>query len=211
MAATATGAAPLAHTSGVILAGGTSARMGASKASLLIGDEPLVRRVVGRLQVAFADVFVVGAPDLQELVPSVAVMQDRRPGQGPLAGLETALEAMSTPRAFVVACDMPFVSPALAHHMAELAARTPDMDAVALRTAHGPEPLHTVYAASCLPLVRAQLDRDERSLQRLLERLHVREVSDGDVRLFDAAGLSAFNANTPDEWRRALALADSDG
>jgi len=44
----------------------------------------------------------------------------------------------------------------------------------------------------------------------------VREVAPEDVRRLDPLGRSTFNANTPEQWQRALALAaderrDNDG
>lgn len=197
----------LTHTTGVVLAGGKSARMGASKAALPIGGEPLLRRVVGRLAVGFAEVLVVGDPELAALAPGITVVPDRVAGAGPLAGLEAALSALATPRAFVVACDMPFVSPALARHLADLAAERQDADVVALRTSRGLEPLHAVYAAACLHDVRRQLHDGQRSLQHLLARLRVLEVTGEGAGAFDPTGLSVLNANTPDEWREVLDLA----
>ncbi len=205
--ATASTPALLTHTTGVVLAGGKSERMGASKAALLIGGEPLLRRVVSRLSGAFAVVLVVGDPALAELVPGVSIVQDRLASAGPLAGLEASLSTIATPRAFTVACDMPFVSPTLARHMAEQAARQPYADVLALRTAHGLEPLHAVFATSCLPVIREQLDSGQRSLHRLLDRLRICEITEDEARTFDPAGLTARNVNTPNEWDEALRLA----
>ena len=50
----------IAQTTGAVLAGGCSVRMGRSKAALEIGGEPLLRRVVGRLQRALPEVLVIG-------------------------------------------------------------------------------------------------------------------------------------------------------
>ncbi|MFI5274966.1 MAG: molybdenum cofactor guanylyltransferase, partial [Ktedonobacterales bacterium] len=80
-----------AATIGVVLAGGQSRRMGASKAALLIGGEPLLRHVTRRLAEALPAVLVVGTPALAALVPSLTLLADRRPGVGPLAGIEAAL------------------------------------------------------------------------------------------------------------------------
>jgi molybdopterin-guanine dinucleotide biosynthesis protein A len=181
--------------------------MGRSKATLEIGGEPLLLRVVGRLRRALPEVMVVGPPELGALVPGVRVVPDLRPGLGPLGGLEAALAATASPRAVVIACDMPFVFPELVRHLTRLAEQAPDMDVVVLRTARGTEYLHAVYTARCLPLIREQLDAGERSAGALLARLRVREVDESEASRLDPRGLSAFNANTPEEWERALALA----
>jgi molybdopterin-guanine dinucleotide biosynthesis protein A len=196
---------------GVVLAGGQSRRMGQNKAALKIGGQPLLRRVVGRLQAALPAVLVVGPDFLRTLVSDVPVISDRMPGLGPLGGLATALRAIATPRAFVVACDMPLLAPALVRTMAVLAAMPPHVDALLLRSEHGLEYLHAVYAVTCLPLAERELASPDRSLKRLVRQLCVRELSADEVQHYDPRGLSAFNANTPDEWLRALELATSDG
>lgn len=194
---------------GIVLAGGGSTRMGTSKAVLPIGGEPLLRRVVRRLAVALPRVVVIGPESLAEVVPGVVVRQDARPGMGPLGGLETALRSVSENHIFVVACDMPFVSPALARMMVNLAQRDAALDGVVLRTARGMEYLHAVYARSCLPAIQRQLDAGDLALRHLLARLRVREVDADEAAVFDPQGLAAFNANTPEEWARAVQLAET--
>src|SRR5258708_7243642 len=138
---------------GVVLAGGASGRMGRSKAALELRGEPLLRRVVRRLRLALPNVLVVGPPDLATLVPDATVLPDLTLGTGPLGGLHTALRAVTTPWVFVVACDMPFVAPALVRALARLATVHADAAAVALRTTHGVEPLHAVYQRSLFAAV----------------------------------------------------------
>ena len=194
---------------GVVLAGGASRRMGQSKARLVIAGEPLLARVVGRLQHAFSDVLVVGPSTLAPIVPGVQIVQDTLPGQGPLGGLDTALAAMSTSYASVVACDMPFVHPRLALAMAWQAARAQQRaDVVAMRSERGLEPLHAVYSRSCLPVVQVRLHGGTRSLYGLLHHLRVMEMDPTEAVRWDPEGLSAFNANTVDEWARAVEIAE---
>lgn len=195
---------------GVVLAGGQSRRMGESKAALMIGGEPLLRRVVQRLLCALPAVIVVGPSALANLlvgVPVARVVPDLQSGMGPLGGLETALTTAATPYIFAVACDMPFVAPDLVRALVALASESPGSDAVVLRTAHGVEQLHAVYARSCLPVISAQLTAHDLALHHLLARLRVREMPVEEAARYDPRGLSAFNANRPDEWTRALALA----
>ena len=155
--------------------------------------EPLLARVVRLLRLAFSEVIVVGPPSLAELVPGVTVTPDTRAGQGPLAGLEAAFAATRTPLLFVVACDMPFVSPALARRMRDIAVAHPDADATALRSADGVEPLHAVYRRACQPVITELLDGGERSLRALLARVHVEEIAPERQADADPAGLATVN------------------
>lgn len=206
-------AAPIAGVVGVALAGGASRRMGHDKASLLIEGEPLLSRSVARLRLALAEVIVVGASSLAPLVPSTRIVPDGWPGRGPLGALATALDTLGALEptggewALLVACDMPFIQPALLREIARLALTEPEVDAVAPRGPRGLEPLHAAYHRRCLPLATARLASDDASLQGLLATLRVREVSAEETRRFDPSGYSTFNANTPEEWSRALRLA----
>lgn len=193
---------------GVALAGGLSSRMGEDKAALLYDGQPLLAHVAARLGEVFARVVIIGPEGLAALRPGAPIIPDARPGFGPLGGLATALEAIQTPWLFLAACDMPLIQHALARHMASLARGAPDAQAVALRGPRGLEPLHTLYRSDIGPIVRDALDGGRLSMRGLLARLRVIEVNPRDVALLDPRGLSTFNANTPDEWRQALSLAD---
>jgi molybdopterin-guanine dinucleotide biosynthesis protein A len=140
-------------------------------------------------------------------VPDATVLPDLTLGTGPLGGLHTALRAATTPWAFVVACDMPFVAPALVRAMARLATVHADSDAVALRTTHGVEPLHAVYQRSCLAAVEQRIGTGNHSMAGLLSTLTVHVFESAEAARYDPSGRSAFNANTPAEWREAQALA----
>jgi molybdopterin-guanine dinucleotide biosynthesis protein A len=191
--------APVAAT-GAVLAGGASRRMGRDKAALTFDGEPLLARVVRRLREATPEVLVVGPPERARLAAGARVVPDARPGAGPLGGIYTALCAAATPYCVVVACDMPFVRPALLRHLLDLA---PGYAAVVPRSARGPEPLHAVYARECLPAIAALLDAGELAVAGLFGRVPTRLMAPEDWAPYDPDGLSAFNANTPEEWEAA--------
>jgi molybdopterin-guanine dinucleotide biosynthesis protein A len=192
---------------GVVLAGGKSARMGMEKAALCIGDEALLARIVRRLHLALLEVYVVGPPHLVALAPGTPVIPDETPDIGPLGGLSTALAHAPSQHVFVMGCDMPFVEPSLVRAMARYGERYPGADVVALRTLRGLEPLHAVYAHTCASAVWERLAAaDGKSLSALLERLNVKELPASIVARYDPSGRSTFNANSPEDWREALAI-----
>ena len=196
-----------ASCAGVVLAGGKSARMGMEKAALRIGDETLLARIVRRLHLGLAEVYVIGPPHLAALIPGTAVIPDETPDIGPLGGLYSALAHIPSQRIFVMGCDMPFVGPALVRAMAHYAARHPEADVVALRTARGLEPLHAVYAHTCASAAQERLiAADGHSLSALLDRLSVKELPKRIAAREDPSGRSTFNANSPEDWREALAI-----
>lgn len=193
---------------GVILAGGQSRRMGENKAAMMFGDEPLLTRVARRLSPAVDDLLVIGPQSLASLAPHARVVEDALPAIGPLGGLYTALSATTGARIFLIACDMPFVSLSLVRAMLAFAVTHCDVDVVALEANGRAQPLHAVYARKCLPAVERALNENDHSLHALLAQLAVVAIDVETVRCEDPAGLSAFNVNTPDDWRQALSLAE---
>lgn len=144
---------------------------GAPKGLLAAPDtgEPLVLRALRLARSLALDVAVVGdASPYRTLVADVPVLDDERPGSGPLGGL-CALLAWSAGRPVIaLACDLPHIT---ADDLRALRDHPSDAAVVAARRApEAPwEPLLARYdAARVLPVARERLRRDERSLQGLL-------------------------------------------
>ena len=85
--------------------------MGRDKALIEVGGRALASIAAGALGDAGADdVFVVGGDrDALEGV-GLRFVPDRRPGEGPLGGIVTALEAARCEVVVVVACDLPQIT-----------------------------------------------------------------------------------------------------
>ena len=112
---------PMAVT-GVILAGGRSRRMGRDKALLDLGGRPMLARVAEALGRVCQAVVIVDREPGRYAFLGFPVVVDRRPGFGALSGLHAGLLAMEHPYGIFVACDMPFLDPALLAYMARCAA-----------------------------------------------------------------------------------------
>jgi molybdopterin-guanine dinucleotide biosynthesis protein A len=188
---------------GVVLAGGASRRMGRDKAALVLEGETLLARVIRRLESATREVVVVGSPERTQLAPGARVVPDARPGLGPLGGIYSGLLASTTPYAFVVACDMPFLNPALVWYLLGLAE---GYDAVVPRTTRGTEQLHAVYGRTCLPALAARLDAGELAVVGLYDSIRVRVVEPAEWAPYDPDGRSMLNVNTPAEWEHVRTL-----
>ena len=79
---------------------------------------------------------------------------DEQEASGPLAGLIAGLSQVDTPWVFAVACDMPFVTPAIVNRLAEL---RNGFQAVVPVVGGYQQPLAAFYAASALETMRASL------------------------------------------------------
>lgn len=191
------------ETSGVIVAGGQSTRMGdIEKAVVDIAGTPLVRRVTDRLMEA-TDRLVVNCREDQrdEIADALSGMEpafaiDPEPDLGPVAGIATGLKAVKTEYAAVVAVDMPFLDPDILSYLFE---RGKGYEAAIPRPSEWFEPLHAVYKPE--PMIEAC----ERALKdphpRIIEPLSSLEWTVIDrEELLDHGSLDSFEGvDTPED------------
>ena len=191
---------------GAIIAGGPASRLGGvAKPFLSIGGRTIAARQLALLRGAFARVLVVANDPAPWAPLAVEVVPDQVARAGPLGGIHAALTAADDCDAVVcVAGDLPFVAPAL---LAALRDRAPGADAVAPRAAGGIEPLCARYARGLLPAVDARVRAGELAVHALLEGLAVEWIEGAALTALDPDGRSFFNINTPEDLRRAEALA----
>jgi molybdopterin-guanine dinucleotide biosynthesis protein A len=177
----------------LVLAGGSSRRMGRSKAWLEAGHTILLRWVTDRLGHDFEEVIVSFAePEQLEQPIPYRVVFDRKQGAGPMAGIEAGLAAARRDPVFVIACDMPYVTREVAAMMVA-AART--CDAAVPRIEGRAEPVCAAYRKSALPVITAALDAGHRRAADALAGMEVtwlEDISPDVVR----------SINTPDEYLR---------
>jgi molybdopterin-guanine dinucleotide biosynthesis protein A len=162
-----------------ILAGGRSRRMGAPKALVDFGGEPLIARPIAAARAAGLEPVAVAKTTLPLDVPTWI---DEFETSHPLSGLVTALRSGPC---VAIACDQPFVT-------AELLAGLAAHQGFAIPRG---EPFPGRYEPS---EILEQALREQASMRAALERLAPVEI-DVDPRLI--AGL-----NTPAELQRGLAL-----
>src|SRR5580700_9663740 len=83
--------------------------MGSDKALLPFGGGSLAGHVAATVEAAAGSVMLIGDPQKYGHL-GYAVLPDRRPGAGPLGGIESALSYTAADWNLVVACDMPGIS-----------------------------------------------------------------------------------------------------
>lgn len=210
-------ASPAVDLTAIVLAGGQSRRMGTDKALLSLGGRTLIETVIATVSSLCNEVIVVSnAPEsLQHL--GVRLVSDIYPGKGSLGGIYTGLRQARTPYSLVVACDMPFLNLPLLRYMASLA---PHADVVIPRASDPSRPpargratvtakevnlhpLHAIYAQACQRPIERLLAAGELRIIDFFPAVRVRYVEEAEVDRFDAAHLSLFNVNTPDDLAQA--------
>ena len=177
---------------GWILAGGESRRMGEDKATLPMGDGPLVVMVASLVEAVCGSVTVVGDVEKYGHL-GLGVISDNIAGLGPLGGMEAALGATTAEWNLIVACDMPRLDSAV---FEELFAAAVGHDCAVPQHPDGKvQPLCAVYNKRCHAVVAAALESGVRKVTDGLRGLAVRYVQMGDSNAFT-------NLNTPEDLRK---------
>jgi molybdenum cofactor guanylyltransferase len=158
----------LAEASAAILAGGKSSRMGQDKSLLPVEGKPLIRHIFEQLQGQFDDILVSTNDPTKYAFLGARSAPDREPGQGPLAGIASAVEAARHERVFVIACDIPVIDLDTAKRMV---IRAESFDCVIAKSSVGHEPLFAVYRRNALPAIRAVLEAGERRISAIFPRV----------------------------------------
>jgi len=191
----------------VIQAGGESSRMGQDKALMPFLGQPLIQRVLARVEKLGDEILVTtNHPDDYQFL-GLRLVPDIIPGRGALGGLYTALSAASEPLVAVVACDMPFVSASLLAAERDLLS-DPGLDAAIPKTGHGTEPFHATYRCStCLPAVEWAIEAEKWRADAWYARASLRFLSPEEVRRYDPEEMAFWNVNTPEELEKAERIA----
>lgn len=151
----------------VILAGGTSTRMGRDKAMLQIkGQTLLARQIELARQTGAGEVFISGRPERDDSAFGCRVLTDKYADAGPLAGIERGLGAASAPLLLVLAVDLPEINAGLLRRL--LAACGPNQGLVP-RLGPRIEPLAAFYPKSAHSLSAQLLARNAHAVTQFAE------------------------------------------
>jgi molybdopterin-guanine dinucleotide biosynthesis protein A len=198
----------ISRCTGVLLAGGSSARFGGTAKGLL---ELCGRRVVDWTLAALApaaDELLLISNDaaVSSAMAGVPCRPDVRRERGSLVGLASALSYCGD-AALVVACDMPFLSSTLLSALRETGERA--NVAVIPEGPCGLEPLCGYYPKGCLEVAERQLATGEMRLSAFVGALrHPVIMSLDEVRRFGAPERLFANLNTPADFAAAQSLVD---
>lgn len=180
-----------------ILAGGRSSRFGSDKARAFFNDQPLLCHVAALLKPIASEMTVVADHADKYADLGFRTIADRRPGLGPMAGLDTALHDLSAGTGWLLMCSCDAIVLRRPWLDQLLAAPGPGHDAVAFKDQHW-QPMPGLYNASARPTVSAHIAGNDRSMQSLLNQLttHPQPLPpDWDDR---------WQINTPDDLKRHL-------
>jgi molybdopterin-guanine dinucleotide biosynthesis protein A len=191
-----------------IIAGGKSTRMGTDKAFVQLAGKPLIEHVIESVA-GLGQVATVLITNRSEAYAHLGlpIFNDVIPEAGSLGGIYTAIHHSPTPFTQVIACDTPFVRPALLAHMLTLRS---GVEVVVPRVAGYPQGLHGLYAKGCLDPIRERIDAKRLNVIGFYPQVRVRYLDEADYAPFDPSGVSFFNINTPAQLAQAERVAAGD-
>ena len=182
---------------GAVLAGGEGRRLGGAKAMVELDGKPLIAFPITAVAEAGMEPLVVAKPGTElPALPCRSLREPEQP-QHPLSGLVAALREPAARPLVAVACDMPFLTPALLSHLAAATEPLvlPELDGEL-------HPFPGRYEPSLLPELETALAAGE-PLRETLARLEPRRLDAGELSRFGSPENLLFNVNTPSDLERA--------
>jgi molybdopterin-guanine dinucleotide biosynthesis protein A len=156
---------------GVVLTGGASRRMGTDKALVEVDGVAMAVRVAAALAEGGCDPVVCQGGDAESLAAlGMTVLDDTRPGGGPVSGILDALSEATAGSVVVCACDLPWLDGATVKDLIAVADARPDADVVVACDVAGPH-LASVWRPGSRQLLEALVAGGMRSYRGALERL----------------------------------------
>lgn len=189
---------------GVLLAGGKSSRMGVNKALLLIEGKKNIERLRDKVQPLTTELLLVTNDQETYSFLELPMVEDKKSGQGPLAGIEAGLSESKNSWILIVACDLPYFDKRVVDVLVKKATSVPDAQAIIPYINGREQPLFALYHQSALGVVEKSLNDEKRRIRDLLRHLYVEAVTKEDfldaTMTMDEIEKAFFNMNRPEDY-----------
>ncbi|BCB02490.1 molybdenum cofactor guanylyltransferase [Bacillus sp. KH172YL63] len=164
---------------GILLAGGESRRYGSPKAFAKRDGKAFYQYSLDALKPLCSSIIVVTRPELLHLfdeAQGIGIMTDKETykGQGPLAGIFTAMDEGDAEWYIVLPTDVPFIGEKICRYLMEQI--EPGVEAVVPVAAGREQPLIAVYHHTVKDVIEGQLSSGKRSLRSLFTHINVKYV-----------------------------------
>jgi len=186
----------LSQLTGIILAGGKNRRIGTNKAFLVVNGTRIIDRTVGIFKDIFAEVIIVTNEPLAYLDQNITIVTDILPDKGALGGLYTGLFFAHHSRAFVCACDMPFIDKKFIEYMISQAG---SYDIVVPDAGDGLQPMHAIYSKKFLVEIKTLLEQDKLKIACMYKNSRTLIIYSDTIDTFPPGKKMFLNVNTYDD------------
>jgi len=183
----------------LILTGGKSSRMGTDKASLQIGGQTLLDRLLNLIQPLTKEIYLsVAHPSLphsefniQSSTFNVHLLPDLEPSPGPLGGLQAAFKSDPSSNWLLIAVDLPRLQKEDLASLVENHDPKKDVTCFLNPLDNHPEPLCALYSPSAAVRLDEVIAENRRCARRFLTSLNRTELTPSDPQ-------SLLNLNRPE-------------
>ena len=191
----------------LLLMGGKSSRMGQDKAQLLLGGQPIWKKIAQELSACGRLYLSVSQTCDEKALEGYPIIRDVVPDCGVMGGLYSAFQAIEEDLLFACACDMPFVNRRFVQWMRnrweEEVQKGHQWDGIVVCGDDG-----KTHATAALYHRRLQGKLEEQVRQRRL-RMHTFVREEANILLLPMGEVTSFsrcfqNINTPEDYRRCL-------
>lgn len=187
-------------TTGIILAGGKSSRMGEDKSMLTINDKTLIAQMVDTLKrvPAIGELIIVSNEKNKYNFADIKEISDIYPRMGPLSGIHAGLVSAKYDYSFITACDMPFMNSELVDYIIK---QSVEFDVTLPLINNNLEPLCAVYSKNCLPHIENSLEKNIRRVFDFYSHVKVNHLNESELKEIVDTAKVFFNVNTPNDYR----------
>lgn len=179
-------------TTGIILAGGKSSRMGKNKALLSVDGKKIIELIAAILKRIFKDVIIISNSKEDFKFLGLQIFEDIYPGLGPLAGIHSGLINSSSEKNFIISCDLPLITEEVIKYISEFKS---DKTAIIFKKDEQYQYLCGIYMKALIPALGNALTE-----KRLKMYSFIKEI---DAEIVDASIFPEevfFNLNTPEDY-----------
>jgi len=189
---------------GVLLAGGESRRFGQPKAFAEYSGKFFWQYSMQALKETTEHQLIISHQNLlerfKEETEEIVLTDDPKfKGDGPMAGIYTAMKYEISEWYMILSCDIPLISAELVHKLQSFI--SPDKKIIIPNIKGKLHPLVGVYHYSVFPLIERQLENKERKMMTLLSQVEVCYVTEKelqtDPKIF-------CNINSPNDYGMLL-------
>ncbi len=177
------------ETTGIILAGGKSSRMGQDKGLMLLNGKPMIEYVIESLKKVSSQIIII-SNSKQYKQFGYPVYEDEIKDKGPVGGIYTGLNNSNSLTNIFVSCDTPHVSPQLLLHLLSQCSEHEVAIPVYNNKVH---PLIGVYKTSVLPVFKESLNQNQLKLMLVNQLLNTNIVLINENE-FDANNFKNYNS-----------------
>lgn len=179
----------------IILAGGKSTRMGFDKQFLELNKKRLIDIIINKLKEEFEEIIIVTNKPEEYRKYTQKILSDKIKDVGPLGGIYTGLKESTFKYAFVIACDMPNISPDYIKYMKNIIEKQ-SVDLCITKNGDNIEPFHSFYSKAIVEDIKEYLLSGRRNIKGLAKELNTLYIEEKWARKYSPDLIIFENLNT---------------